>query len=626
MRLPGFKNAAHASFHLRLYSMLTLKQSWDNSHFFTSSDDPKIATGVDQINQEVSILTDLCAPFAAFIETAESVPEEQFDSLLKQVRTIHKKRTDLANQLGNLRTYISSILSVNSRDTSASRWKPTLQQLSAEIGQATTPLDIFLLRVNDAFIQQLVSDPVLAELSFSLQHQRKLQDQLLSVAEEQLLQGLAVNGLQGWGNLYTELAGTLKCTVQNESIGLAKAFNLLSSPNRAIRSEAWHGIGTAWANRAETVASILNAINGWRLEETKQRGTRRRLHYLDKSCHQNRIDRATLDAMMATTYQQRSIGQRALKAMGKVLQIETMEPWDLFAPPPATNQTQEFSFATAVELVAKSFRQFNPAMGDFVVMMAEKGWIDAQPTPNRSTGAYCTSFAEPREPRIFLTFEGSMNNVLTLAHELGHAWHNWVMRDLPRYKTSYPMTLAETASIFGETLVRDALFAQAQTPAEKLTIAWEDGSAAATFLLNIPSRFTFEQKLVEARRQGFVVTDSLKALMRDSWQHWYEDSLASYDEMFWASKLHFSIAELSFYNYPYLFGYLFSLGIYAQKQRYGSEFNELYTALLRDTGRMTAEDLVQHHLQQDIRQPDFWQASLAIVDQAVSRLEALAAE
>ncbi|NJN21093.1 MAG: M3 family oligoendopeptidase [Leptolyngbya sp. RL_3_1] len=485
------------------------------------------------------------------------------------------------------------------------------------------PLDVFLTRASEAFIQVLITDPDLAELRFSIQHSRKLKDQLLTVTEEQLVTGLAVNGLHSWGNLYTELAGTLKCTVEDNEVGLAKAFNLLSSPSREIRSEAWHGVKAAWEGRAETVAVILNAINGWRLEETKQRGRQRPLHYLDKSCHQSRIDRATLDALMETTYQNRAIGQRALTAMGKVLAITPMEPWDLFAPPPVANDAPVFTFEAAIDLVANAFRQLTPEMGDFAVMMAEKGWIDAQPTPNRSTGAYCTGFSEPREPRIFMTFEGSMNNVLTLAHELGHAWHNWVMRDLPRYETYYSMTLAETASIFAETLVRDALLAQASTPEQKRAIAWEDGSAAVTFLLNIPARFTFEQKLVEARQQGFVIADVLKGMMRDSWQHWYEDSLASYDEMFWASKLHFSISQLGFYNYPYLFGYLFSLGIYAQRERYGAAFNDLYTTLLRDTGTHTAEDLVQQHLQQDIRQPAFWQASLAIVDRSVRQLEAL---
>ncbi|MBW4460354.1 MAG: M3 family oligoendopeptidase [Nodosilinea sp. WJT8-NPBG4] len=603
--------------------MPILHQIWDNSHFFAGSDDPQIAATVERIKAEIDTLSTLCAPFIEHIEPAKPLTQEQFEGLLAHVRAAHQQRTDTAKRLGNLRTFISSILSVDSRDASASEWKPTLQQLGAEISQATKALDIFLLRVDNAFIKALTADPVLEELSFSLLHQRQLNDQLLSLAEEKLITGLAVNGLQGWGNLYTELSGTLQCTVDGSSVGLAKAFNLLSSPDRTLRSEAWHGVNAAWESRAETVASVLNAINGWRLEETKQRSHHRSLHYLDKSCHQNRIDRTTLDAMMEATYQRRDLGQRALTAMGKVLEIQPMAPWDLFAPPPAAGQSEGVSFEAAIELVANAFRQFSPDMGDFAMMMAEKGWIDAQPTPNRATGAYCTSFADPKEPRIFMTFEGSMNNVLTLAHELGHAWHNWVMQDLPRYKTFYPMTLAETASIFGETLVRDALFEQASTPEQKLKIAWEEGSAAATFLLNIPARFTFEQKLVESRKQGFVIADNLKTMMRDSWQHWYEDSLASYDDMFWASKLHFSIAELGFYNYPYLFGYLFSLGIYAQKDHYGAQFNDLYTKLLRDTGSMTAEDVVLRHLQQDIRQPAFWQASLDIVDRAVSRLESL---
>ncbi len=602
--------------------MQNLQQTWDNSAFYAHSNDPKIRTTVEQIKQTIATIADQCDAFNKLIETAETLPDDQFAPVIDRIRGIHDQTNHLHNTLNNLQTFISSILSVNARDAHASEWKPTLQQLSAELDQATKALDVFLKRVSDRFIDQLILDPKLTELSFFLNHERKLKDQLLSLPAEKLITGLAVSGLESWDNLYTELAGNLSCTVNGESMGLAKAFNLQSSPDRTLRAAAWNATQTAWKTQSETVASILNAINGWRIEETKQRGTQRVLHYLDKSCHQSNIDRSTLNALMDSTYQRRSIGQRALKAMGKVLNIEAMHPWDLPAPAPSSNPTK-MSFEAAIDLIANAFRQLTPEMGDFAVMMAQKGWIDAKPTANRSTGAYCTGFAEPREPRIFMTFEGSMNNVLTLAHELGHAWHNWVMRDLPRHQTFYAMTLAETASIFAETLVRDALFQQATTPEEKLAIAWEEASAAAVFLLNIPARFTFEEKLVESRQQGFVIADRLKTMMGESWQHWYEDSLASYDEMFWASKLHFSIADLGFYNYPYLFGYLFSLGIYAQKERYGAAFNDLYTNLLRDTGRMTAEDLVQTHLKQDIRQPEFWQASLAIVDRGVSRLEAL---
>lgn len=216
-----------------------------------------------------------------------------------------------------------------------------------------------------------------------------------------------------------------------------------------------------------------------------------------------------------------------------------------------------------------------------------------------------------------------MTNVLTLAHELGHAWHNWVMRDLAPMASHYPMTLAETASIFAETLVREALMAQATTPAAQLEIAWQDAQSAAIFLLNIPARFEFEKRLVEARKVGTVQPAQLREMMSASWQMWYEDSLSQYDDLFWASKLHFSISGLGFYNYPYLFGYLFSLGIYAQQPVYQDNFNQLYTQLLRDTGTMTAEDVVQHHLHKDISQAQFWQDSLAIVETSVAQFERL---
>ena len=258
-------------------------------------------------------------------------------------------------------------------------------------------------------------------------------------------------------------------------------------------------------------------------------------------------------------------------------------------------------------------------------MMAEKGWIDGQPTPNRSTGAYCTKFSDPREPRIFLTYEGTMTNVLTLAHELGHAWHNWVMRDLSAMQNRYPMTLAETASIFAETLVREALTHEAKTPQQQLEIAWQDAQEAAIMLLNIPARFEFEKRLVEDRKIGALRPAQLCTLMSESWEKWFEESLGQYDDLFWASKLHFSISSLGFYNYPYLFGYLFSLGIYAQQDSYDNQvqFNQHYTELLRDTGVMTAEDLVQKHLTQDLTQPDFWQDSLVIVEKSVARFEEL---
>ncbi|MEL6602062.1 MAG: M3 family oligoendopeptidase [Cyanobacteria bacterium J06614_10] len=601
-----------------------LQQTWDNTAFFSSTSDPQIPNAIERLKADIATISDACQPFTTLVETAETLPQREHAPLIEKIRDIHQQRKDVLDRLGNLSTYIYSALSTDTQNPSANTYKPILQKLGADLEEVMTPFNVFLIRTSEDFIETLLKDPALTEIAFLIHHYRKQKDQLLSVAEEQLITALATNGLHTWGNLYTELAGTLKCEVNGDTIGLAKAANLLSHPDAQYRQAAWSGIRDAWSTQLSSVAAGLNAINGWRLEESKKRGHRKQLHYLDKSCHQSRIERETLDALIDTTYQNRSIGHRALNGMAQAIGQSKMNPWDLMAPAPAlTRESDNISFDEAIALIANAFNRLTPEMGDFAIMMAEKGWIDGKPTPNRATGAYCTRFASPREPRIFLTYEGSMGNVITLAHELGHAWHNWVMRDLSSMESRYSMTLAETASIFAETLVRDALMQKATTPAQQLQIAWEDAASAAVFLINIPARFEFEKRMVEARKQGALRPDQLRQMMKESWQMWYEDSLTEYDDLFWASKLHFSISGLGFYNYPYLFGYLFSLGIYAQQDAHADQFNQRYTSLLRDTGTMTAEDLVQHHLQKDLRQPSFWEDSLKIVEKSVSRFEQL---
>ena len=328
---------------------------------------------------------------------------------------------------------------------------------------------------------------------------------------------------------------------------------------------------------------------------------------------------------MEATHASRHIPQRALKAMAKLHNVEQLGPWDLMAPAPIKS-SGSINFNDAIDLIAKSFSQFSKPMGDFAIEMAERGWIDSEQTDNRSTGAYCGSFAKPRQPRIFITYNGTMTNVITLAHELGHAWHNRVMEDIPEAKIRYPMTLAETASIFAETLVRESLLNAASDNTQRLEIMWSEAETAAALMLNIPARFEFEQRLVETRQTNFVTADTMKDMMRESWQLWYEDSLSEYDDMFWASKLHFSISGFGFYNYPYLFGYLFSLGIYAHKDQLqpGESFEEKYRNILRDTGSMTAEALVEKHLGQDIRTPEFWLNSIGIVERSLMQFEELA--
>ncbi|WP_447757920.1 M3 family oligoendopeptidase [Aeromonas veronii] len=596
------------------------QQQWNNDHIYPGLDSPELEADMRAARHALEEL-------ASYMAGLDGVRDADA-ALLDFLREVRLRARDIRHIGWNVAILAACRGSQDARDPQAKQLASRARALNADLFKILAPVEDLMLALPEEEFAALMADPLLGEEEYRLGHERRLQDQRLPVAAEQLVIGLGTDGLHAWGNLYNDLVGKIRLTIDGREMGLAEASNLLSSPVRALRLEAFDAISAGWEGEQETVAAILNALNGWRLELARQRGNTRVLDALDLSCHQSHIERATLDALMSETWRARGLGQRALELMAERLGLDDLGPEDLFAPPPAVS-SRDIPFDEAIELIADAFSRFDPEMGAFARMMAEKGWIDAAPTPNRRTGAYCTKFAEPVEPRVFVTYAGTMDNVITLAHELGHAWHNWVIRDLPMSQRSYPMTLAETASIFAETLVRSALFEQAQSPEEQLAIAWAEADGAATFLVNIPARFDFEQALVAERAQGYVSAERLKALTDEAWGRWYEGSLTRYHPMFWAAKAHFSIAGLGFYNYPYLFGYLFSLGVYQQlmsRKAAGEEgIAEAYRALLRDTGRMSAEELVAKHLGQDIREAAFWQGSLAQVAQAVERFEQLPA-
>ncbi|MEH8157834.1 M3 family oligoendopeptidase [Aeromonas veronii] len=596
------------------------QQQWNNDHIYPGLDSPELEADMRAARHALEEL-------ASYMAGLDGVRDDDA-ALLDFLREVRLRTRDIHNIGWNMAILAACRGSQDARDPQAKQLASRARTLIADLFKMLAPVEDLMLALPEEEFSALMRDPLLGEEAYRLRHERRLQDQRLPVAAEQLVIGLGTDGLHAWGNLYNDLVGKIRLTIDGREMGLAEASNLLSSPVRALRLEAFDAISAGWEGEQETVAAILNALNGWRLELARQRGNTRLLDALDLSCHQSHIERATLDALMSETWRARGLGQRALELMAERLGIDDPGAEDLFAPPPAAS-SRDIPFDEAIELIADAFSRFDPEMGAFARMMAEKGWIDAAPTPNRRTGAYCTKFAEPVEPRVFVTYAGTMDNVITLAHELGHAWHNWVIRDLPMSQRRYPMTLAETASIFAETLVRSALFEQAQSPEEQLAIAWAEADGAATFLINIPARFDFERALVAERAQGYVPAERLKALTDEAWGRWYEGSLTRYHPMFWAAKAHFSIAGFGFYNYPYLFGYLFSLGVYQQlmsRKAAGEEgVAEAYRALLRDTGRMSAEDLVAKHLGQDIREAVFWQGSLAQVAQAVERFAQLPA-
>ena len=277
--------------------------------------------------------------------------------------------------------------------------------------------------------------------------------ELLGLREENLVSALGQDGIHAWGKLYDKLAGTLKCRVgsddsQGEEVGLAQAASRMMSPDDAVREDAWRATNRTWNEHVQAGAAAINAIAGWRLELCRQRSGQRSVHYLDAPVHANRIERRTLDTLMAVAWESNALARRAAKAMARAYRKQRIGPWDQRAPAPALPGSPEaISFGGAIDRVAGAYGSVHPDMGDFVRMMARNRWIEAAQRPRKMPGAYCTSFAKSRTPRVYMTFGGSMTDVTILAHELGHGFHHWVMRDLPDAQRHYGMSVVETASI-----------------------------------------------------------------------------------------------------------------------------------------------------------------------------------
>ena len=605
-------------------------ESWDLASEYPAADSPELEADLEKLGSLLDEIERRNAVLVPALEDAPNLAVEGATALIAEARAVFALTEDAATIVHDAEGYAECSLSVDSQDAAAQALLGRLQALEKRFSNAAEPLSQFLDLAPDAVVDAYLDDPAVEASRFVVGHSRQRRHELLPLDQETLVSSLAQDGIHAWGRLYDQLSGTLACEVQVEgetrTMGLAQASGLMLSPNDALRENAWRAINTAWDEHGESCAAAINAIAGWRLEMCRRRSKPElTVHFLDAPLHMNRIRKETLDAVLAAAEEGVPLARRAAWLQAKAYGKAQYGPWDQRAPAPDSggDAAAGTPYAQALDLIAESYGSVDPRMGEFVTMMARSKWIEGTVGDRKRPGAYCTGFRKSRTPRVYMTYTGGDSDVITLAHELGHAFHAWAMRDLPDSQRSYGMSIAETASTFGESVVRDALLARAETPAAALRIVWEEAAALVAFVLNIPTRFAFERSFYEARAERPQRPEELNAMMSAAWEARYGDCLAEPDPLFWANKLHFYISGLSFYNFPYLFGYLFSLGVYARREAFGSSFFERYEALLRDTGRMTTEELAAKHLEVDLAQPDFWRETLASLETRIDAFEAL---
>mgnify|MGYP002783917259 CR=1 FL=1 len=596
---------------------LGVARTWDLGGYFPRFDGPEFATFKANLRSDLarrlkhtSLMTALNAANVSGW-AAEIVAYEQ-----------------LSTRCGHLGSYLGCLAAADATSEAYKAEEAAFAAVSAELDKLRGELLRAMQTVDDPVFALLLAEPSLAGLGHFLGRLRHEAGLRMSTAEETLAADLNVDGLHAWGRLYDTLTGKMSFDMvwpdgRRETTPMSLRRALMTNTDRRVRRAAFEQGNIVWAAHEDTLAAALNAIAGTRHTLNRRRGVP---HFLDVSRFDAALSARTLDALFAAIHTHLELPRRALRLMGRLQGTQGIAWYDQEAPlqlPPQPPVPWE----QACGLVAKAFSETYPALGDYFEDLIVRRWIESEKRPGKRPGAFCTGSELTREQRVYLTHADTMHDVITLAHEVGHAFHSHVLRSERPLATGYPMTLAETASNFGEMILIHGLLGEpGLTPGQRAFLLDCEVNRAPIYLLNITARYEFQRAFYEERAAGEVPVSRLRTLMVEAQRRIFGDALepGGEDPYFWASKLHFFITGISFYNYPYVFGYLLSAALFAQFREEGPDFLPRYEAFLRRTGSATCEDAVRETLGRDLGDPAFWAEALLALERPLRELEALA--
>ncbi|MFH1276949.1 MAG: M3 family oligoendopeptidase [Candidatus Eisenbacteria bacterium] len=503
------------------------------------------------------------------------------------------------------------------KDSLASQLMSRVDKMVSRKGTLRTKLETRFLGAGDGAWKTFLERPEISLVAFPLNELREAARRKMDPAREILAEELSVDGYHGWGRMYEKIAGGLRVSIEERGkaaeLSMGQLHNKMEDPDRAVRKQAFEKLEESWGRVAETTALALNNQAGFRLSLYRSREWE---SVLQEPLRINRMQRETLDVMWGVAAERSARLLPYMKEKARLLGIDRLAWYDVTAP--VGEADKKFPYGEACEFILEHFGGFHEGLTEFSRHALESRWVEAEDRPGKRAGGFCTDFPLNKETRIFMTFGGTYGNVSTLGHELGHAYHTWLLKDDPFWRTRYPMALAETASTFCETIISDAALEGAASDGERLALLAIKAEEALIMMMNLRTRFVFETSFFDVRRKSSPTVDELNELMVKAQKECFHSGLEVYHPLFWASKLHFYITQMPFYNFPYVFGYLFSNGIYDRAVKEGPSFAPKYDALLRDTGAMTSEALAKKHLGADLTNPEFWEAA---ADRALSGAE-----
>lgn len=598
----------------------------------------------EKYKSDLAKLTEGIKTLKALNDQAENPDQKNHLNIQNWIADFFKADDILGPLANTLAAYSYSIYSV---DTTSKSLLDNLNQVESLTDQYEIQLNRFSHTVakNRGILSEFyVNFPQYRKYEFSINEMLEDDIHTLSPELEGIIAKLQQTGGRAWDRLHEQLISNLK----DPETG--KLFNELRndaySPDARLRKESWQKEIALLKQNEIAFAASLNNLKGETLSLLEERSWN---CAIDRALSSSRMKKETLDALIAAIEESLPQWRRYLKAKAEYLKNHNATAstncgkekglafYDLFAPldgntntagqtetgcntatPSATNNraaseesllSKNWTFEEARDYIIKEFTSFSPVMGDFAKNAFDKNWIDARVHPGKVGGAYCQDFYVQKESRVLSNFTGAFSDIITLAHELGHAFHFFCIKDKDYRNANYPMTLAETASTFAETIVKQDILKTASKE-DRIKILELDLQDTCQVLVDILCRFYFERSVFEERQNGELTSEDFCRLMADAQERSYGDGLsAERHEYMWAVKSHYYSVDLDFYNFPYAFGQLFAAGLYSRYKKEGKAFVDIYCNLLSDTGSMSCEDLC-FKAGFDITKKDFWKSGI----------------
>lgn len=550
--------------------------------------------------------------FQALKNKLETLPlEDSIESITDVIRAVEEMNL-LASRLYS---YISLRLSTNTTDEVATNYETKLSAISATLSAPMAKIAKFLGNITT----DISKDSYLSDYQFYFEEAKKEAKHVLSDELEEVLAKMSISGGRGWASLFNFMSSSAQGEFEGESVTLSEIRNKAYDADAAVRKAAYEAELKMYDAIKEPIAFALNNIKSEVLTTTKLRGY---ASPLAQTLEASRMGQKTLDALLEAIREYLPAFRKYLRHKAALLGYDNGLPfYELFAP--MGNSSRTFTVEESKDYLIKNFKTFSQDLAEMTEEFYDKQYIDFLPRKGKVGGAFCANLPFIKQSRVLTNFSGSLSDVVTLAHELGHAYHGLHIENHRVLNQEYSMPVAETASTFNENIIMNTAIQEASAE-EKVALIESQLQDTTQIIVDIYSRYLFETAVFENREHSFMFAKDLEEMMLNAQKEAYGDGL---DEQFlhpymWACKPHYYSTGLSFYNFPYAFGGLFSKGLYAIYQEQPEGFVEKYQELLRATTVSSVEDTAKV-LGVDVSTADFWKKALEQVAQSIEQFIAL---